>query len=513
MTPSGQVVAVHLGGVSKSFGSARVLSHVDIDFFEGEVHGLIGENGAGKSTTGKIIGGHYSFDEGRLTIFGREVSRLTPREALQWGVAMIHQELQLVPALTAAENVFLGIEENVAGVLTGSESKRFRQLDEQCKFGLDPETRVADLRIADRQKVEIMRAIARNARVIIMDEPTSSLTADEAERLHKIIAVLRGAGRTVIYVTHFLDHVLAYCDRVTIMRDGKVIRTAPVAGETKETLVEAMLGEPADVAFPQIPPAPPDTASPLLEVRDATTRAGIRGVSIVVKAGEIVGLIGLVGSGRSETLRAIFGADRLLSGEIRIGDQLYANPTPHRSVRRGLVMIPEERRRQGLVMTQLVRANMSLPHLSSLNRFGILLEGEERKRTVHFIEHFDIVPPQVNGAIALFSGGNQQKVLLSKWVYNSPKIVLLDEPTRGVDIGARRRIHQLVVELARAGAAVVLVSSELEEVIALSHRGYLLRRGEVIGQIECHAARVDDVLFRLFEANRTAPRPRPQAAI
>src|SRR5665213_1376035 len=199
MTPSGQVVAVHLGGVGKSFGSARVLSDVDIDFFEGEVHGLIGENGAGKSTTGKIIGGHYSFEEGRLTIFGREASRLTPREALQWGVAMIHQELQLVPALTAAENVFLGIEENVAGVLMGSESKRFRELDEQCKFGLDPETRVADLRIADRQKVEIMRAIARNARVIIMDEPTSSLTADEAERLHKIIAVLRGAGRTVIY--------------------------------------------------------------------------------------------------------------------------------------------------------------------------------------------------------------------------------------------------------------------------------------------------------------------------
>ena len=246
-------IVVRLEGIEKSFGPTKVLRQIDLDFRAGEVHAIVGENGAGKSTVGKIIGGYYSLDAGRLEIFGEAVANWTPRRALQHGIAMIHQELQLVPALTVAENVFLGIEDNALGVLAGTEAARFRALDEKCRFGLDPDAPVKELRIADRQKVEIMRAIARDARVIIMDEPTSSLTADEAERLHEVIAWLAGDGRSVIYVTHFLDHALATCDRVTVMRDGQVVRTSPVAAETKASLVEAMLGEPADVAFPPIP--------------------------------------------------------------------------------------------------------------------------------------------------------------------------------------------------------------------------------------------------------------------
>jgi ribose transport system ATP-binding protein len=495
-------IVVRLEKIEKSFGPTRVLNAIDLDFRAGEVHAIVGENGAGKSTVGKIIGGYYSFDAGRLEVFGEAVGSWTPRRALQRGIAMIHQELQLVPALSVADNVFLGIEENAAGVLRGTEIDRFRGLDQRCGFGLDPAAKVRSLRIADRQKVEIMRAIARDARVIIMDEPTSSLTADETERLHEVIAWLAGDGRTVIYVTHFLDHSLATADRVTVMRDGEVVRTSPVANETKASLVEAMLGEPADVAFPPIPPAPDRNAPPLLEVRGLTTDSGLHDVSLAVSGGEIVGLVGLVGSGRSETLRAIFGADPLRGGEILIAGEPYRTPSPTASVRRGLALIPEDRRKQGLVLTQVVRPNVSLPHLAAINCFGVVAESAERRRVRGLIDHFGVTPAAVDGRVALYSGGNQQKVLLSKWMFGTPRVVLLDEPSRGVDIGARRRIHDFVVELAAGGAAVLLVSSEIEEVIGLSHRAYLMSRGRIVGEVEAQAATVEDVLFRLFEIDR-----------
>lgn len=493
--------AVRLSGIEKSFGSARILNGISLAFEQGEVHALIGENGAGKSSLGKVVGGYYSFDAGTLTVFGREVGHWSPRAALTSGIAMIHQELQLVPELTVAENVFLGIEQNRAGVLTGSEQSRFRALDERCGFGLSPNAVVADLRIAERQKVEIMRAIARDARVIIMDEPTSSLTADEADKLHRVIRWLRDEGRTVIYVTHFLDHVLETADRVTVMRDGLVVKTGPIAAETKASLIEAMLGEPADVAFPPLPAAPASDAPVLLEVAGLSSASGLSDIALRVRAGEIVGLIGLVGSGRSELARAIFGADPS-TGTVRIGGEAYDHRSPRLSVQRGLAFVPEDRRKQGLDLVQTVRPNMSLPHLSLVSRLGVLRPRDERRRTAEMIKHFNIVPGQIDGEVAFYSGGNQQKVLLSKWVYGNPKVVILDEPSRGVDIGARRRIHDFVVELARGGAAVLLISSELEEAISLSHRGYLMREGRIIGEADCRTLSVEDALFRLFNVEK-----------
>jgi ABC-type sugar transport system ATPase subunit len=497
-------LAVRLRGIEKTFGISKILNRVDLDIAAGEVHGLIGENGAGKSSLGKIIGGYYTADSGGLEVFGVSVGRWSPRLALQSGIAMIHQELQLVPELTVAKNVFLGIEENFAGLLSGSSTQRFRELDQQCGFGLDPSALVADLRIAERQKVEIMRAIARDARVIIMDEPTSSLTADEADRLHRVIAWLRDAGRSVIYVTHFLDHVLAACDRVTIMRDGRVVRTSPISGETKTTLIEGMLGGTADVAFPQLPKPPAPTVAPILKVSGLSTETGLRDISVVVRPGEIVGLIGLVGSGRSELARAIFGADRLTGGRIELKGRPYDTPSARQSVRRGIAFVPEDRRRQGLDLVQAVRPNMSLPHLGLVSRFGFLNGADERRRTSEMIRRFNIVPARIDGEVATYSGGNQQKVLLSKWIYGDPDVVILDEPSRGVDIGARRRIHEFVVELANAGKAVLLISSEMEEVIALSHRGYLMRNGEIIGEVDCRKVDPEHVLFRLFNVERTA---------
>jgi ABC-type sugar transport system ATPase subunit len=497
-------IVVRLSKIEKSFGPARVLNAIDLDVHAGEVHAIVGENGAGKSTVGKIIGGYYGFDGGRLEVFGEPVRNWTPRRALQRGIAMIHQELQLVPALSVADNVFLGIEENRRGVLTGTEVERFHALDQRCGFRLDPAAEVRSLRIADRQKVEIMRAIARDARVIIMDEPTSSLTADEAARLHEVIAWLAGDGRTVIYVTHFLDHALATADRVTVMRDGEVVRTSPVANETKASLVEGMLGEPADVAFPTLPPAPDPGAAVLLDVRGLTTDSGLHDVSLRIRAGEIVGLIGLVGSGRSEALRAIFGADRRRTGEILVAGQQFRDPTPAAAVQRGLALIPEDRRKQGLVLTQVVRPNVSLPHLRTINRLGVVDEPTERRRVSELIRHFGVTPAAIDGRVALYSGGNQQKVLLSKWMFGAPRVVLLDEPSRGVDIGARRRIHDFIVELAAAGAGVLLVSSEIEEVIGLSHRAYLMSRGRIVGEVEPKRTTVEEVLFRLFEIDGDA---------
>lgn len=491
--------AVSLRDIGKSFGAARILDHVDLDVAAGSVHALIGENGAGKSSLGKIIGGYYSNDEGSIEIFGQQVSHWSPRTALAAGVAMIHQELQLVPELTVAQNVFLGIEDNAAGLLRGTEIARFEELERRCGFGLDPKVRVADLRIAERQKVEVMRALARNAQIIIMDEPTSSLTADEAEKLHQVIARLKADGKTVIYVTHFLDHVLANCDHVTIMRDGKVVRTGGIKGETRETLVEAMLGEPADIAYPALPPAPPLDVPPLLEIRGLTADTGLSDISLAVRPGEIVGLVGLVGSGRSEIARAIFGADPLTAGRIFISGQEVRRLTPTRALEHGIAFVPEDRRKQGLVLTQNVRPNMSLPHLRHVSGlFGFLNVGAERRKVSDLVAHFNIVPAHVDGEVAFYSGGNQQKVLLSKWVFEKPRIVILDEPSRGVDIGARQRIHKFIVELASEGVGVLLISSDLEEVISLSHRGYLLNDGEVIDSIDCQMTTLEQVILRLF---------------
>jgi ribose transport system ATP-binding protein len=503
MTDAPKQLAVRLEGIEKSFGTAKILNDINLGFAVGEVHGLIGENGAGKSSIGKIIGGYYTADTGRMEVAGRELAHNSPRIALQHGIAMIHQELQLVPQLSVAQNVFLGIEDNVGGILRQSDNKRFAELEARCNFGLDPAQKLGDLAIADRQKVEIMRAIAREARVIIMDEPTSSLTADEADRLHEVIAWLKRDGRTIIYVTHFLDHVLAVCDRVTVMRDGRIVKTVPVSGESKRTLVEAMLGESAEVAYPDLPPRVAEDTPPALELRGVTSASGIADISLTIRPGEIVGLIGLVGSGRSEVARAIFGADALTAGDVVLFGTPVGNLKPHLAVREGVAFVPEDRRKQGLVLVQRTRPNMSLPHLNLVSRFGFLDGREERRRTEEMITHFGIVPGQIDGEVAYYSGGNQQKVLLSKWVYGAPRIVILDEPSRGVDIGARRRIHDFIVELAARGVAVLLISSELEEVINLSHRGYLLSRGRVVGEVDCEDLKVEDVLFRLFNVGST----------
>ncbi|GKY87720.1 sugar ABC transporter ATP-binding protein [Sinisalibacter aestuarii] len=493
-------IAVRVQGVAKSFGSTRILNDITIDFHKGTVHALVGENGAGKSSVGKIVGGYYSADEGVVEIFGDQVTRFSPRDALQRGVAMIHQELQLVPELTVLQNVFLGLETNSGGVLTRGDLARFHDLEKTCEFALDPNAKVATLRIAERQKVEIMRAVAREARVIIMDEPTSSLTEDEAERLHALIARLKSQGTTVIYVSHFLDHIIANCDSVTVMRDGQVIRTDPIAGETKQSLVDSMLGQASEIIWPDLPPAPATTVAPVAELRNVHTSTGLTDISLKIRPGEIVGLIGLVGAGRTEIGHVMFGADRILSGSYSIDGVEYPRLTIPQAVAKGVALVPEDRRKQGLVLTQTTRPNVSLASLGKIARGGILKPRTERERVKRMIDHFGIVPGRIDGDVAFYSGGNQQKVLLSKWAVEKPRLLILDEPSRGVDIGARQRIHEFIVEMAAAGVGVLLISSELEEVINLSHRGYLMSEGRIFAEADCRTLSVETALHRIFHA-------------
>lgn len=506
--------SIRLRGIGKSFGGVPVLAEVDLDIGKGEIHGLVGENGAGKSTLGKIIGGYYSASKGTIEVFGEPAPDWTPPLALERGVAMMHQELQLVPALSVAQNVFLGIEDQRFGVLTQTENARLADVMSVSGFSLDPAAITADLSIADQQKIEIMRALARNARVIVMDEPTSSLTADEAQRLHETMLRLKRSGATVIYVSHFLDDILEVCDRITVLRDGRLVRTADAADETKGSLVSAMLGGGrTEIPFPPKSPAPAPIGDPLLAIEGLSAPNGVSDVTMTVNAGEIVGLIGLVGSGRTEIARAIFGADPANAGTVRLEGNPYGERTPAASAERGMVMVPEDRRKQGLVMTLPVRANMTLPHLSHFTvGGGVIRTALEKTRVQSLIDYFRVTPAALDGEIPYYSGGNQQKVLLGKWLMRDPRIVILDEPSRGVDVGARQRIHEAIADLAAKGTAVLLISSEIEEVLGLAHRAYLVHEGTLVGEVDPETASTEDVLWTLFHQDETPVAPRGTAS-
>lgn len=490
-------VAISARGVGVSFSGLSVLRDIDLDIHSGEIHGLIGENGAGKSTLGKVLGGYYTASAGQLMVFGHQAQKWGPPEALAQGIAIMHQELQLVPALSVAQNVFLGIEDKRFGVLRNTESARLHSLMKTTGFHLNPGDMAGDLPISDRQKIEILRALARDARVIVMDEPTSSLAKDQITQLHDMMRRLRDAGRTVIYVSHFLDDILDVADRITVLRDGNLVHTVDATEQTKATLVSAMLGgEKTETPFP--PKCPVQSPSPLLEVRGLRSDAGVNGVDLVIGAGEIVGLIGLVGSGRTEIARAIIGADPA-TGTVTLDGQPYADRSPAASTQKGIVLVPEDRRKQGLVMTLPVSANATLPHLKRFARGGLLRARVERDKARALIEDFQVRPAQVDGDISAFSGGNQQKVLIGKWLMDNPKVVILDEPSRGVDVGARQLIHDAIASLAARGVGVLVISSEIEEVLGLAHRAYLVDRGRILSSIDTSTTTEAQVLRQLFK--------------
>lgn len=494
---TGETVHLELRGICKRFGGVQALRDVDLAVPAGSIHGLVGENGAGKSTLGKIVAGAHRPDSGRVLVDGRQVAYSSPREALADGIALIAQELSLVPSLSVMDNVLLGTESHHAGILDArAMRRRFRAFD-RLGFDLPADAPVSSLRTADQQKVEIVRAIARDVRLIVMDEPTSSLTPDETARLFDVIREQAAKGTTIIYVSHALKDVLELCDHVTVLRDGRVVRTRPVAEETVESLVAAMVGRSLGAIFPPKPRLP-DSAPVVLSVQGLATAGWVREVSFDVRMGEILGLAGLIGSGRSEVARALAGAARLDAGTIELDGRPLRIRSAREAIKQGIALLPESRKEQGLVLGSSVLDNVTLPHLEGFNRGGIVLSSRQQDRVAELCQRVDVRTPSLSAPVSSLSGGNQQKVMFAKWLCRPPRVLIADEPTRGVDVAAKQAIYRLLVSLASDGMAVLLISSELEELLALAHSVVVMRQGRLAGQLQGERADEASLLHLAF---------------
>jgi rhamnose transport system ATP-binding protein len=491
---------VEVRGAVKRFGGVQAVDDVSVAIAPAAVHGLVGENGAGKSTLAKIIGGVHQPDDGELLIDGALVRLRSPRDALAAGIVTIAQEIALVPARSVLENVFLGREPGRLSVVDRAAlRRRYAALEERTGFGLDPDARVRDLRTADQQKVEILRAIARDARLILMDEPTAALTADESARLLEIVRSLEAGGTAIVLVSHHLEEVLATARTITVMRDGRVVRTGPAGKETADSLVTAMIGRALELTFPPRQP-PPDDAPVVLEARGLRRARAVDDVSLTVRAGEIVGLAGLVGSGRSEVARLLFGADRLDDGEVLMEGAPVKVRNPRDAARHGIAMVPESRKEQGLLMMRSIRENATLATLPRYATAGVVRGEAVREQADALAQRLDVRAPSTRVRVGSLSGGNQQKVLFAKWLAVEPRVLIADEPTRGIDVAAKQQIHALIADLAAGGMGVLLISSEIEEVLGLAHRILVMRQGRVVEELAGGRATQENVMRAAFAA-------------
>jgi simple sugar transport system ATP-binding protein/ribose transport system ATP-binding protein len=469
----------------------------------GSVHALVGENGAGKSTLGRIVAGAIARDAGRMLLDGREVAFRSPREALEHKVAMIGQEPSVVPHLSVAQNVFLGVEPRDASFIRNRRLNRaYAELADAAGFDLPGSLPAGRLRTAEQQKVEILRALSRDAQLLVMDEPTAALGAHETRHLHEIVRRLAAAGKTILLVSHFLREVLELADTVTVLRDGAIVKTGPTANETEASLVEAMLGRPLTSTFPPKRVVAPD-ATVVLAVRDLRA-PGVDGVGFELRAGEILGLAGLVGAGRTELARAVYGAASIESGEVALfGAGGAIGRSPRRSLRAGLAMIPESRKDHGLVFGRSTLENATLSRLGDLSTAGVVRRRRERRAGREVLERCGVRGASFSAPVAALSGGNQQKVLLARMLLCEPRVVIADEPTRGVDVGAKRAIYDFLGALAAEGLGVLLISSELEEIVGLAHRVLVMRRGRIAAELRGGEIAEGPILAAAF-ADQTA---------
>ena len=480
-TPEAGAVVLRMSGIRKSFPGVVALAGVDLELRRGEVHVLLGENGAGKSTLMKILSGAYRKDEGVISLEGREVEIAGPRHARELGIGIIYQELMLVPELSAAENVFLGREPHrLPGLIDRRTMLRdaARLLDELgAAFDVGVPTR--QLSIAQRQLVEIAKALSLDARILVMDEPTSALTEREAGALFKMIRRLTAQGVSVVYISHRLEEIFEIGDRVTVLRDGQHIATRPIGDTNRRELVRLMVDRDLHEMVMRTPAA---RGNELLRVTGLRRRGVLHNVALTVHAGEIVGLAGLLGSGRTRVARAIFGLDRRDGGEIFVKGRQRAISSPRQAIRAGLGFVTEDRKGEGLVLGLSVRANLSLAVLRTLSRFGVVRRAQERAMSDRYARELRIKTPSLEQAVLHLSGGNQQKVVLGKWLACEVDVLFLDEPTRGIDVGSKQEIYNLISRLAASGVGIVLISSELPEIVGLCDRVLVMRSGRVAGE-------------------------------
>lgn len=464
--------------ISKHYGGVQALKQVQLEVGYGEVHALVGENGAGKSTLIKILGGIVPRDSGTIIFDGREVVFHTPSESQASGIAIIHQELSMMPDLSVMENLFMNNMSHRLGFINWAHMReRTRAALDLVGLDVSPDAIVGRLSISQRQMIEIARALSTNARLIIMDEPNSSLSDAETERLFELIRGLTARDISIIYVSHKIDEVLSISDRITVFRDGKYIRTLARSEANEDTIISLMVGRELDRRLAEDAQVSEET---LLEVQNLSGH-GFHNVSFSVKKGEILAFSGLVGAGRSEVMRTIFGADKPTSGKIMWKGQEVRFRSPADAIRQGIAMVQEDRKALSLFMGMPIYQNMSMAELPLINRNGIIHEAREQRRVNSFVERLDIRLASIFAPVSSLSGGNQQKTVLARWLAIGPELLILDEPTHGVDIGAKSEIYNLVRELAKQGVSVILVSSELPEVLALAHRIVVMCEGRVTG--------------------------------
>ena len=477
-------------GVHKRFGGVHALRGVSLGVRASEVHALVGENGAGKSTLINILAGAVRRDAGQVQFAGREVDFHSPAESQAAGIAVIHQELSTLPALTVAENLLMGRLPTRAGWLDrGAMLREAREMLERVGLEVDPRCAMRELSLSQQQLVEIARALSTNARLLVMDEPSSSLTEHEARRLLDLVRQLRAQGVAILYVSHRMAEVFAIADRITVYRDGAYVATFDAAATTPAAVVGSMVGRDLVNAAPD---TPREAGELVLEVRELTCRASKRQgghltldrVSLTVRRGEIVGLAGLVGSGRSELARAIFGAEPSDAGEIFLGGRSVRFRSPADAIRAGVAMVPEDRKALALFLEKPVRWNVSMVMLPAWVRRGFVDGARERSLVGAQIEQLRVRTPGLEAPVRVLSGGNQQKTVLGRWLAMRPRLLILDEPTHGVDVGAKAEIASLIRSLARDGVAILLISSELPEVLALSDRIMVMRAGRIVAELD-----------------------------
>ncbi|WP_254696488.1 sugar ABC transporter ATP-binding protein [Cobetia marina] len=475
-------VLMALRGIDKGFSGVSVLKGVDLTLRAGRVHALAGENGAGKSTLMKILSGVYRYDAGTLWLRDEEVIFTTPRQAMDSRIAIIHQELNLVPGLSAGENIFLGREPRTA--LGTVDWKRLhadaRQLLDRLRQTLDSRTAVSELSIGQQQMVEIARALSLDAEIIIMDEPTDALTDIETDILAEVVAELRGEGRSLVLITHRLNEIFSMCDEVAVLRDGQMIHQGPTAELDEDGLIRLMVGRELAERYPYTPASPDGEV--MLEVKELHA-PGVNGISFSARRGEVLGFGGLMGAGRTELARALCGDTRIAAGSVTFNGQSGQFPSPAAALAAGLVYVPEDRKQSGLILAHSVASNMSLSALPNFcGALGRIRHGEEAAAVEQFVKSMQIKISDTAQAVDTLSGGNQQKVSLAKALMPAPELVILDEPTRGVDVGAKREIYLLINELKRQGKCILLISSEMPELLGLADRILVVADGRISGE-------------------------------
>ena len=496
-------------GISKRFPGVRALENVHLEVGQSEIHALLGENGAGKSTLLKILSGAHSADTGEIELFGQPAAFATPHDAQRAGIVTIYQEFTLAPDMTIAENVFIGREPGSRLFISWRRlADDTRAITDKIGLRRDPMTLVRDLSVAEQQLVEIARALSMRSRLIVMDEPTSALSEAEVANLVRIIRRLKAEGLSIIFVTHRLEEVFRLGDRYTVLRDGHYVASGRVADTNVEAIIRMMVGRDVGALYGQRPI--PEHGPVALEVEGLTRRRNARdpnaielvNVSLRAHKGEILGLAGLVGAGRTETARAIFGADPFDHGIIRVDGKPVAFNGPHDAMLHGIGLVPEDRKKQALFLRLAIRTNITIAAHGQISRGWFIDEGRENALVDEFRKLLSIRMASADQLAGLLSGGNQQKVVLARWLALRPKILIVDEPTRGIDIGSKVEVHNLLIEMAKSGIAVIVISSELPEILAVSDRIVTMREGRVTGEIARDNA-TQEILMSMMTAHES----------